>query len=171
MRPGLPLWRRNRCIGTRDTAGCLIASRPTGGRREPMREALSQWSLTELRTRLRSREVSATEAVRACLEQIAAGKGALSTFICVDKAGALQAAREADGRRVRATGFGAGALRGIPLAIKDLIDVQGMPTTAASRVLAGSAPAQDDAECVRRLRGGGAILLGKNNLHEFAFCG
>ncbi len=55
--------------------------------------------------------------------------------------------------------------------IKDLIDVRGMRTTAASRVLEGAATAECDAECVRRLRGAGAIVLGKTNLHEFAFGG
>jgi Asp-tRNA(Asn)/Glu-tRNA(Gln) amidotransferase A subunit family amidase len=55
--------------------------------------------------------------------------------------------------------------------VKDLIDVYGTPTTAASRVLAASAPAEVDAECVSRLRQAGAILLGKTNLHEFAFGG
>ena len=136
-----------------------------------MREELSQWSLTELRSRLRGGEVSVGEAVRACLERIVAENAQLRAFISVDENGALRAAHEADGRKARAAGFGAAPLRGIPLAIKDLIDVRGMPTTAASRVLAASAPAEEDAECVRRLREAGAIVLGKTNLHEFAFGG
>ncbi len=145
-------------------------ARAASSGREPMQE-LSELSLTELRSRLRGGEVSASEAVRACLERIATGNAELRAFIYVDEEGAMRAAHQADGRRARVAGFGAAALRGIPLAIKDLIDVQGMPTTAASRVLAASAPAEDDAECVRRLREAGAILLGKTNLHEFAFGG
>jgi aspartyl-tRNA(Asn)/glutamyl-tRNA(Gln) amidotransferase subunit A len=138
---------------------------------KPMHEDLSQMSLIELRSLLRSRAVSASDAVRGCLERIAAGNRQLRAFISIDAEGAVQAARAADDRRARATGFSSGALRGIPLAIKDLIDVQGLPTTAASRVLAASLPAEVDAECVARLRDAGAILLGKTNLHEFAFGG
>jgi len=135
-----------------------------------MREALTEWSLTELRNRLRGGEVTATEAVRACLERIAAENRLLRAFISVDEAGALRAAREFDQRRAKVPGF-SGVLRGIPLAIKDLIDVAGLPTTAASRVLSGSAAAEEDAQCVHRLRAAGAIILGKTNLHEFAFGG
>ncbi len=158
-----------RYVGVAAASGGATAA--NSARREPMHETLSQWSLTELRGRLRGGEVSATDAVRACLERIAADNAALRAFIYVDEDGALRAAQEADGRRARVAGFGAAALRGIPLAIKDMIDVQAMPTTAASRVLAASAPAEEDAECVRRLREAGAIMLGKTNLHEFAFGG
>jgi Asp-tRNA(Asn)/Glu-tRNA(Gln) amidotransferase A subunit family amidase len=69
----------------------------------------------------------------------------------------------------KVTGTVAGPLGGVPIAIKDLIDVRGMKTTAASRVLEDAAPAEADAECVRRLRAAGAILVGKTNLHEFAY--
>jgi aspartyl-tRNA(Asn)/glutamyl-tRNA(Gln) amidotransferase subunit A len=126
-----------------------------------MRESWSGWSLTELRARLESGEVSAVEAVRGCLDRIAAENGELRAFVSVDDEGALDAAlRQEDG-----------SLAGIPIAIKDLIDVRGMRTTAASRVLEGAPAAEADAECVRRLRSAGAIVLGKTNLHEFAFGG
>jgi Asp-tRNA(Asn)/Glu-tRNA(Gln) amidotransferase A subunit family amidase len=126
-----------------------------------MRENLSGWSLTELRARLKGGEVSAVEAVRGCLDRIASENGELRAFVSVDAVGALDAAlRQEDA-----------PLAGIPIAIKDLIDVKGMRTTAASRVLEGSAPAEADAECVRRLRAAGSIVLGKTNLHEFAFGG
>ena len=61
-----------------------------------------------------------------------------------------------------------GALHGIPISIKDLIDVKGTATTAGSRVLS-STPAAQDATVVARLREAGAVVLGKTNLHEFAF--
>ena len=126
-----------------------------------MRESMSGWSLTELRARLERGEVSAVEAVRGCLDRIAAENGELRAFVSVDEDGALQAAQRQ----------GEGPLAGVPIAIKDLIDVRGMRTTAASRVLEGAAPAEADAECVRRLRSAGAIVVGKTNLHEFAFGG
>ena len=84
---------------------------------------------------------------------------------------ALEAAEAADSGKAEGTGSGAGALLGVPVAIKDLIDVGGMRTTAASRVLEDASPAAEDAECVRRLRAAGAIVLGKTNLHEFAYGG
>jgi Asp-tRNA(Asn)/Glu-tRNA(Gln) amidotransferase A subunit family amidase len=125
---------------------------------------LREWSLMELRARLKGGEVSAVDAVRACLERIASENAELRAFVTVDEAGALDAASSLPGA-------GAGALCGVPVAIKDLIDVRGMRTTAASRVLEGTAAAEADAECVRRLRAAGAIMLGKTNLHEFAFGG
>jgi Asp-tRNA(Asn)/Glu-tRNA(Gln) amidotransferase A subunit family amidase len=134
-----------------------------------MRESLRGWNLTELRARLQGGEVSAVEVVRGCLERIAAENGELRAFVTVDEAGALAAAEAADLGRTK-TESGAG-LWGVPIAIKDLIDVRAMRTTAASRVLESAAAAEADAECVRRLRAAGAILLGKTNLHEFAFGG
>jgi aspartyl-tRNA(Asn)/glutamyl-tRNA(Gln) amidotransferase subunit A len=101
------------------------------------------------------------EAVRGCLERIAAENGELRAFVSVDEDGALREAQRQD----------EGVLAGVPIAVKDLIDVQGMRTTGASRVLEGAAAAECDADCVRRLRAAGAIVLGKTNLHEFAFGG
>ena len=93
------------------------------------------------------------------------GQTELRTFISVRKDEALREAAEVDALKT------SGALAGVPVAIKDLIDVRGMRTTAASRVLEDAAPAEVDAECVRRLRAAGAIVLGKTNLHEFAYGG
>ncbi len=127
------------------------------------------WSLTQLRSRLERGEVSAVAALRASLEKIAADNEELRAFISVREREALREAQEAD--TARAANRGARALLGVPLAIKDLIDVRGVRTTAASRVLENEAPATEDAECVRRLRAAGAILVGKTNLHEFAYGG
>ncbi len=115
----------------------------------------------EVRAALGRREVSPVDVVRSCLGKIAAENDELRTFISVDE-GAGRGAEAADE---------AGALWGVPLAVKDLIDVRGMRTTAASRVLEDAVAAEDDAECVRRLREQGAIVLGKTNLHEFAYGG
>ncbi len=140
---------------------------------------ISKLSLTELRSRLQHSETSATEALRACLEKIAADNKELRTFISVREGEALREAAEVDSENAANSGAHScnaaesrsGAVRGVPLAIKDLIDVHGMRTTAASLVLENNAPAADDAECVRRLRAAGAIIVGKTNLHEFAYGG
>jgi Asp-tRNA(Asn)/Glu-tRNA(Gln) amidotransferase A subunit family amidase len=136
-----------------------------------MTHAFGTWSLTELRSRLERGEVSAEAAVRACLERIAAENEELRTFVSVAGSEALHAAEEADAGKAAGADSCAAALRGVPVAIKDLIDVRGMRTTAASRVLEDLAPAEHDAECVRRLLAAGAIVLGKTNLHEFAYGG
>ena len=134
-----------------------------------MNLVLSQWSLTKLRLRLERGEVSAAQAVRACLDRIAAGNKEMRAFISVREREAESEAAEADS--ARAAGMGSGALWGAPVAIKDLMDVGGMRTTAASRVLEDETAAAGDAECVRRSRAAGAIVLGKTNLHEFAYGG
>ena len=136
-----------------------------------MNRGLEQGSLTEWRRRLERGEVSAVEAVRACLAKIAFENDELRTFVSLSGSAALAAAEAADAGKAEGTDSGAGALLGVPVAIKDLIDVGGMRTTAASRVLEGAAPAAEDAECVRRLRAAGAIIVGKTNLHEFAYGG
>jgi len=133
-----------------------------------MKDAFVSGSLTELRTALERGEVSAVAAVRSCLEKIAAENEELRAFISVREAEALAEATTVDSRTARGRER---ALAGIPVAVKDLIDVQGMRTTAASHVLDGAAPAEADAECIRRLRAAGAIVLGKTNLHEFAYGG
>ena len=132
-----------------------------------MKRTLSQWNLTELRLRLRRGEMTAVEAVGGCLGRIAAENAELRAFISVRDGAAREEAAQADAGGAA----GAGVLWGVPLAIKDLIDVAGMQTTAASRVLEGEAAAVGDAECVRRLRAAGAIGVGKTNLHEFAYGG
>jgi Asp-tRNA(Asn)/Glu-tRNA(Gln) amidotransferase A subunit family amidase len=137
-----------------------------------MKDGLGEWSLTELRSALEGREISVVEAVRACLERIAAENDELRTFVSVASHQAQSAALNADQHRAPETMASRGehgALWGVPVAVKDLIDVRGMCTTAASCVLEGEAPAASDAECVRRLHAAGAIVLGKTNLHEFAY--
>ena len=89
-----------------------------------------------------------------------------NAFIAFTPEQALAAARMRDDEAAR--GHWRGPLHGIPVSVKDLIDIEGLPTTAGSRVLPET-PAARDAELVRRLRDAGAIFLGKTNLHEFAF--
>jgi len=92
----------------------------------------------------------------------------LNAFITVTAESALAQARVAEAEIRR--GVWRGPLHGIPLALKDLIDTAGVPTTAASALFKDRMPAED-AEVVRRLKAAGAVLLGKQNLHEFAYGG
>lgn len=126
-------------------------------------------SLTALRRLLLAREVSAVDVAEACLARIAERNRQLNTFITVDAPGALGDAAALDllTDEVRAQL----PLFGIPLAIKDLVDVAGLRTTAASYVRHDAPVAGHDAECVRRLCAAGAVILGKTNLHEFAYGG
>jgi aspartyl-tRNA(Asn)/glutamyl-tRNA(Gln) amidotransferase subunit A len=109
--------------------------------------------------------ISAIDLVEASLAAIAEHGPRTNAFILVDADGARKAARAVDDERRR--GVDRGPLHGMPISIKDLIDVAGQPTTAASRVRAGHV-ASRDATVVQRLRDAGAVLIGKTNLHEFA---
>jgi aspartyl-tRNA(Asn)/glutamyl-tRNA(Gln) amidotransferase subunit A len=113
---------------------------------------------------LRSGDVSPVDLVRRCLERIDA-RPELNAFITVMRDSALSEAQTAE--RQIAAGLYRGGLHGIPISVKDLVDVAGTPTTAGSAVPPRSPTA--DAPIVTRLRAAGAILIGKTNLHEFAF--
>ena len=121
--------------------------------------------IAELSGRLASREVSAEEAVRAALARIEATDGRLGAFLAVTPERALDDARASDARRAR--GDGRGPLDGVPLAVKDILCTEGVPTTAGSRILEGFVPPYDAAP-VERLRAAGAVLVGKLNMDEFA---
>ncbi len=125
-------------------------------------------TISELAQRLRRREISAVEITRACLERIEKFNPALNAFITVMADSAMAEARMAESEI--ALGQWRGPLHGIPIALKDLIDTAGVRTTAASRLNKDRAPMQD-AEIVRRVRQAGAVIVGKNNLHEFAYGG
>lgn len=113
----------------------------------------------------RSRQLTSADVTTHCLQVIAARNPSLNAFIDVFTDEALADARDADVEMGR--GQYRGPLHGVPVALKDLIDVTGKRTTAASRVRDRHI-ATADATIVSRLREAGAILLGKNNLHEFA---
>ncbi|HEY0172486.1 MAG TPA: amidase [Pyrinomonadaceae bacterium] len=121
-------------------------------------------SATELAARIRAREVSPVEAVGAYLRRIDEVNPRLNAVVAVAP-DALERAREAEDALMR--GDDAGALRGVPLTVKDTVDVRGMPAACGSRVRAGVVP-EEDAPAVARLRAAGAIILGKTNCPEFA---
>jgi aspartyl-tRNA(Asn)/glutamyl-tRNA(Gln) amidotransferase subunit A len=125
-------------------------------------------TIAELVPRLRQKEVSPVELTRACLDRIEKLNPALNAFITVISESALAEARAAESEISR--GEWRGPLHGIPVALKDLIDTAGTRTTAGSALFEHRVPAED-AEVVRRLRQAGAVILGKNNLHEFAYGG
>jgi aspartyl-tRNA(Asn)/glutamyl-tRNA(Gln) amidotransferase subunit A len=115
----------------------------------------------------RRRELSPIDVVESCLDRIARCDQRLNAWITVLGEQALVDAKNAE--RALAGGDDRGPLQGIPVAVKDNIDVIGVRTTCASRILADQAAASDDSPAVRRLRGAGAIVLGKTNLLEFAY--
>ena len=122
--------------------------------------------LHQLATAIETRAVSVAEVVDAAFARVAELDPALRAFTTILADAARLDASRADSEI--AAGRYRGPLHGVPVSIKDLIDVAGVPTTAASRVT-GRAPADADAPVVARLRAAGAILIGKCNLHEFAF--
>jgi aspartyl-tRNA(Asn)/glutamyl-tRNA(Gln) amidotransferase subunit A len=127
---------------------------------------LTRLTISDLAPRLASREISSVELTTACLDRIGALNAELNAFITVLAEEALADARRAD-REMRA-GRRCGPLHGVPISLKDLIDVAGVRTTAASRVRA-DVVADRDAPLVTALRKAGAVIVGKCNLHEFAF--
>ena len=129
-----------------------------------MISGLERRRIADTATLLRTRRISATELVREAIAR-AENRRDLNAFTLLMADQALADAAEVD--REIAAGRYRGPLHGIPITVKDLVDVRGTPTTAASRVPAPIAPA--DAPVVSRLREAGAIIIGKTNLHEFAF--
>ena len=123
-------------------------------------------TITSLAPRVASGELHSERLTEDALGTIARLQPSLNAFIAVAADQALADARRAD--HEIAAGRYRGALHGIPISLKDLIDVAGTPTTAGSRVRDGRL-ALADAPVVRHLKQAGAILVGKTNLHEFAF--
>ncbi|MGH7391212.1 MAG: amidase [Candidatus Rokuibacteriota bacterium] len=123
-------------------------------------------SATELARLIATKAVSPVEVVRAHLDRVAALDGTLKSFITVCGDAALEAARAAEA--ALATGRPAGPLHGVPIGLKDLFNTAGVRTTGGSKILADAVPAED-ATVVARLRAAGAVVLGKLNMHEFAY--
>src|SRR5262245_11136125 len=127
---------------------------------------MSLRSIAETSELLRRLEASPVELVSECLEVIEQLNLTLNAFITVTAESALAEARQAEDE-IRA-GRWRGPLHGIPIGLKDLIDTAGVRTTAASAVFANRV-STEDAEVVQKLRNAGAITIGKQNLHEFAY--
>src|SRR3990172_1066355 len=123
-------------------------------------------SLSELARKIRAKEISPVEVVQAYLDCINELDPLLKAFITVCGDEALEAARKAESDLLARSQ--ARPLGGVPIALKDLFSTAGIRTTGGSRILADSVP-KEDAAVVQRLRAAGAIVLGKLNMHEFAY--
>lgn len=128
---------------------------------------LPSLTLTQSQTLLRRGEISSRELVSACLERIAALDGTIHAFLHLDAEGALKQAEEADRRRRTMDDEQSMPLLGIPIAIKDVLTVEGMPCTCGSKILEGYFP-PFTATVVKKLQAAGAIVIGKTNTDEFA---
>jgi len=113
-------------------------------------------------------EISPVELTRECLERIEQLNPSLNAFITVTAESALKDAQHAE-KEIQ-SGKWRGPLHGIPIGLKDLIDTAGVRTTAASAVFRDRVPTED-AEVVKKLKAAGGVLIGKQNLHEFAYGG
>ncbi len=120
---------------------------------------------SELAEALGAGETTSVEVTQAFLDRIAAVDGEVHAFLLVDADGALAAARASDERRAR--GELLSRLDGVPVAVKDLLTTEGLPTTCGSKILEGWVPPYD-ATVVRRLKEAGLPILGKTNMDEFA---
>src|SRR5438477_7185656 len=125
-------------------------------------------SISELGELIRNKKVSPVEVTRATLDRIEKLNPKLNAYITVTRDMAIRAAQDAEAEIQQKKWRG--PLHGIPIALKDLFDTAGIKTTAGSNVFKDRVPAQD-AEVVRRLKAAGAVLVGKTNMHEFAFGG
>jgi aspartyl-tRNA(Asn)/glutamyl-tRNA(Gln) amidotransferase subunit A len=125
-------------------------------------------TIQQLSRQIRDRAISPVELTRDCLARIDKLNPTLNAFITVLAGSALDQARRAE-QEIHSGNY-RGPLHGIPIGLKDIIDTAGTRTTAASGVFKDRIPTED-AEVVRRLRAAGAIILGKQNLHEFAYGG
>ena len=121
--------------------------------------------IADLQRQLRALDTTPEELVDRCLANIRRWESQVHAWVLVDEAGARRDA-ERLGTLLK-QGQPIGPLHGIPIGIKDIVDVRGLPTEAGSKLLAGQI-AEQDAEVVQRLRAAGAILLGKTVTTEFA---
>jgi aspartyl-tRNA(Asn)/glutamyl-tRNA(Gln) amidotransferase subunit A len=131
-------------------------------------DQLVQLTIADAARSFQAGELSPVELARACLERIEALDPRLNAFVTLLPETALAEARAAEQRLGH--GERLGPLDGIPFAIKDLYETKGIRTTAGSKILTDYVPAAD-ATCIRRLREQGVVLLGKLNMHEWAFGG
>jgi aspartyl-tRNA(Asn)/glutamyl-tRNA(Gln) amidotransferase subunit A len=126
---------------------------------------LTRLSASEIAGLVAGGEVAAVEVAQAHLERITSVDPSVHAFLHVDTDGAMIAAKAVDD--ARSSGEVLGPLAGVPLAMKDLVVTEGVPTTAGSKILEGWVPPYD-ATISQRIKAAGIIMLGKTNMDEFA---
>ena len=153
---------RREFLTTSAAAAAFLMGRPSFGQpTDP-----TNLSIAEAQRLIRTGALSPLELVEAYVDRIRRLDGRLNAFVTVTEERALARARALQAEL--ADGRWRGPLHGIPIALKDNIDTAGVRTTAASAVFADRVP-DEDAEVVTRLEAAGAIILGKLNMHEFAY--
>jgi aspartyl-tRNA(Asn)/glutamyl-tRNA(Gln) amidotransferase subunit A len=127
-------------------------------------------SIAEIGKLFRSGKLSPLELTRFLLDRIASVNPKINAYLTVDEAGAIKAAKRAETAlsAKKSKNRNLGALRGIPISLKDNIYTAGIRTTAGSKILREFVP-RHDAPVVTALKNAGAVILGKTNLHEFAY--
>ncbi|MBW3666824.1 MAG: Asp-tRNA(Asn)/Glu-tRNA(Gln) amidotransferase subunit GatA [Actinobacteria bacterium] len=158
-------WRRSESAELGGFEGGRPPSCHRGGGVSVSRVAGDPPTIAEAGRRLRSGETSAAELLAQVLDRAHRTEAQLHAYLTVDREGAAGAAAQADADL--ADGIDHGPLHGIPVALKDNMCTRGVETTAASQILSGYVPPYD-ATVVRKLRQGGAVMVGKTNLDEFA---
>jgi aspartyl-tRNA(Asn)/glutamyl-tRNA(Gln) amidotransferase subunit A len=125
---------------------------------------LHELTVTQAAAAIGRREISPVELVKALLKRIDRLEPELKAWVTIDREGALATARQSEAEVGRE---GNGPLHGVPIGVKDIFDVKGMPTTCGTPIFKENYPAED-AFCVAKLRAAGAIVLGKTVTVQFA---
>ena len=169
-------WSRRTFLGTAMagvTSALFGASRPARAAAASaiqstaaLPDDLTSLGLHEVAALVKSKAVSPVELTRACLARIEALNPLLNAFITVTAESALAEARQAESEVQR--GGWRGPLHGIPIALKDMFDIAGVPSTGASGLFKDRI-SREDAAVVERLRAAGAVFLGTLNMYELAF--
>lgn len=131
-------------------------------------QELHTLSVLEAGKLVADKQVSPVELTRASLEQIEQVEPAINAFITVLADAAMQVARAHE--QMISAGYYLGPLHGVPIAIKDNLYMRGVRTTAGSKILGDFVP-REDATVTARLKAAGAVIVGKTNMHEFAWGG
>ena len=135
-----------------------------------MTSAANAWrlSIAEAAAHIQAGKLTPSVLVASVLDRIDKADRYVRAYVVVDRERALQTASELDAEITR--GIARGPLHGVPVAIKDIFDVEGLPTKCGCRAFDDAPPVQQDSTVVERLRRAGAIIIGKTNTHELA-CG
>jgi aspartyl-tRNA(Asn)/glutamyl-tRNA(Gln) amidotransferase subunit A len=155
-------WRMSLSSPTRREVMAVLLAAPVAG----LAASPTQWTLQQASEQIRAKKISPEELTRTCLDRIELLNPRLNAFITVMAEQAMTQARAMEAELQ--TGKWRGPLHGIPIGLKDLFDTAGVKTTCASAVFADRIPSED-AEVVVRLKRAGAVLIGKQNMHEFAY--